>query len=55
MGYNNRNFNQNCTKKNEKNPRKEIKELQKNHHRTSWKDTKIRKNKNIERTYYRKI
>ena len=25
-----------------------------NHSRTSWEDTNIRKNKNIERTYYRK-
>ena len=48
-----------------KNPRKDIKELQKNlqkierrifnHSRTSQKDTNIRDNKNIERTYYTKI
>ena len=29
MGHNNRNFHQNCTKKKNKNPRKDIKELQK--------------------------
>ena len=61
----NKNFHKNCTKnKNKKskeryqratkNPQK-IERRIVNHRRTSWKDTNIRDNKNIERTYHRKI
>ena len=65
MVHNNRNFHKNCTrdenKKSKESYQRAAKNSQKierrifNHRRTSWKDTNIRENKNIERTYHRKI
>ena len=65
MVYSNRKFHKNCAKNKNKKSKKRYQRATKNSQkierrifnngRTSWKDTNIRENKNIERTYHRKI